>query len=109
MRSAFAKYLSYAMVLLVGTPGLARADTQETIGIGVGVLVGWLILMLIIREIVCWYYKINQNTTVLREILEELRALNTGAGSASSRGAVPADPAGSGGSPAGNEPEDAWS
>ena len=60
-------------IALVLIPRPAYADTQENIGIGIGALVVWLILMLIAREIVCWYYKINQITGLLREIRDELK------------------------------------
>ena len=39
-------------------------------------LVALLLIFLVCREIVCWYWKINQNTRVLEEILKEQKRTN---------------------------------
>ena len=41
------------------------------IGIAVGILI-----FLLIRELVCWYFKINDMKDLLEKILEELQTLN---------------------------------
>ena len=38
----------------------------------IGILVGLLIFFLIIREIICWYYKINEHSSKLSEISDKL-------------------------------------
>lgn len=35
-----------------------------------------LVVFLICREIVCWYWKINKSVQLLEQILEELKVLN---------------------------------
>lgn len=41
--------------------------------IGLGI---WLVIILITREIWCWYFKVNQLRDLLSDIREELRTLN---------------------------------
>jgi hypothetical protein len=36
-----------------------------------------LLIFLVCRELVCWYWKINQATQLLRDILVELKKLNS--------------------------------
>lgn len=42
---------------------------------GIGVLAAIVVLFIICREIICWYWKINQNIQLLTEIRDELRHL----------------------------------
>lgn len=35
-----------------------------------------LIVFMVLREFWCWYFKINRQTVLLEEILEELKCLN---------------------------------
>jgi hypothetical protein len=35
------------------------------------------VIMLICREVTCWYFKINETLGVLREVLAELKRLNS--------------------------------
>ena len=48
---------------------------DEAIGVLVGMLVGIVVLFLIFREVVCWYWKINTTLTVLQSIDEKLGTL----------------------------------
>ena len=45
--------------------------TMAAIGLGI-----WLVIILITREIWCWYFKVNQLRDLLSDIREELRTLN---------------------------------
>ncbi|MBU0567963.1 zinc ribbon domain-containing protein, partial [bacterium] len=42
------------------------------------ILVIAIVIFLILREVVTWYWKINQRVGLLEDILAELRALRTG-------------------------------
>ena len=61
------------IALLISRPALA--DTGEAVTYGLAVLVVFLILALIGREIHCWYHKINERCALLREIRDELKIL----------------------------------
>lgn len=41
------------------------------------VLLVLLVILLICREVSCWYFKINETLGVLREIVTELKTLNS--------------------------------
>lgn len=40
------------------------------------ILVVWLVVLLICREIVCWYWKMNETVKVLKEIRDLLKCKN---------------------------------
>ncbi len=67
------------LTLTVPTAALARGN-EGTVGIIAGVVVGIIVLFLLARELMCWYYKINEHGQVLKEIRDELRAANNAAG-----------------------------
>lgn len=49
-------------------------------GLGIGLYLGYLVFVIIVflvcREVVCWYWKINVNLELQRDILKELKKLN---------------------------------
>ena len=56
-------------------------DVGALIGVLIGFLAGIVILLLLFREVVCWYSKINQRITLLEDILRELRMMSGQPGS----------------------------
>ena len=58
---------------LVIEPRLALASDGEAIAVGLGIVVDVVVVFLLLREVVCWYYKVNQRVQLLTEIRNELR------------------------------------
>jgi hypothetical protein len=57
---------------------------SELLGIIIGIVIGAIILFIILRELICWYYKINARVDLLREINRKLDALAGNRGSVQS-------------------------
>ena len=49
-------------------------NNPEMMFLSIAISVG---VFLLLREVFCWYFKINQRTKVMKEILGELIKLNT--------------------------------
>ncbi|MCK6530375.1 hypothetical protein L6R50_23405 [Myxococcota bacterium] len=74
-------------------PGTAHAaDSQDAVALGLVLLGGAFLLFLVMRELMCWYWKVNEGLGLLREIRDRLGALEAVAGrpAAAPRGAPPA-------------------
>lgn len=47
-----------------------------SIGLAITILVVTLVIFLICREVVCWYWKINRSVDLMEKILIELKKAN---------------------------------
>ena len=47
--------------------GKSSGESGELVGIIIGVIAGLIILFLICRELICWYYKINRLVALMEE------------------------------------------
>ena len=70
----------YGILAFLSIPTLAMADTGDTVGAVIGVVLGIIVVFLICRELICWYYKINEHSRMMKQILNELRAMNAANG-----------------------------
>ncbi len=96
-------------LLVICLPGAALArGNDDAAGIVVGIVIGSIILFLICRELICWYYKINEHSRLLEDIRSELRAMNAAKGVAVNGGGAKGTGSGSGTAEDSDSP-DAWS
>jgi len=59
--------------MIMGIPRLAFAGDNNAVAAGIGIFILVSILIfLICREIVCWYFKINERVALLKEIRDLL-------------------------------------
>ena len=55
---------------------------SEVLGIVIAILVGFVVLFFILRELNCWYWKINEIVAIMKEMSGKLDGLSTAPGAA---------------------------
>lgn len=68
--------IGWILISIFVFPSSAMADTGDVIGVAFIGLILTVAIFLIFREILCWYWKINQRTTLEENILKELRIIS---------------------------------
>lgn len=72
-------------------PGTAHAaESKDAVALGLVLLGGAFLLFLVMRELMCWYWKINEGLGLLREIRDRLGALEAAGGRPAGGPAAPA-------------------
>lgn len=50
---------------------------EQNIAIIIGVVIAVILVFLVLREVVCWYFKINERNNLLREQVEQNKHILT--------------------------------
>ena len=74
MKENWVNILGVLAIIVIGLPSYAHAGNfyTEMIGVWLVILLVSFVIMLILREVVCWYFKINETLSVLKEIRDLL-------------------------------------
>lgn len=76
MNGKLANFFGVITIILVGLPSYAFANNglESMIELILITLLIIIVVFLILREVVCWYWKINETLSVLKEIRDLLKS-----------------------------------